>query len=51
MMRGRPVTGEEFERMIATVPKVRSRDTDAWTHYLEGLWLSGLRLEESTIVS
>lgn len=51
MMRGRPITTEEFERMLAAVPKVRPLDSAAWVHYLTGLWLSGLRLEESTIVS
>jgi integrase len=47
MMRGRPVTGEEFDRMLAKVPDVRPKDVARWEHYLTGLWLSGLRLEES----
>jgi len=72
MMKGRPLTGEEFERMLAAVPKVlsgadqqsnpapgkkkgrgkRIREVgpevvEAWRYYLHGLWLSGLRLEES----
>jgi len=51
LMRGRPITGEEFKRMLAQVPVVRPRDSDAWIYYLNGLWLSGLRLEESTILS
>ena len=51
LMRGRPVTGEEFDRMIAAVPKVRPKDASVWEHYLTGLWLSGLRLEESLILS
>jgi integrase len=51
LMRGRPITGEEFERMLTAVPKVRPTDADAWVHYLRGLWLSGLRLEESLVVS
>jgi integrase len=42
-----PVTAEEFDRMIAAVVKVRPRDAPAWVRYLTGLWLSGLRLEES----
>jgi integrase len=46
-MRGRPITTEEFERMLAVVPKVRPQDAAAWQHYLRGLWLSGLRLAES----
>lgn len=51
LMRGRPITTEEFERMLGVVPKVRPDDADAWVHYLKGLWLSGLRLEESTVLS
>lgn len=51
MMRGRPITGEEFDRMIATVPAVRPNDAPAWERLLRGLWLSGLRIEEATIVS
>jgi integrase len=50
-MRGRPITTEEFDRMIAAVPAVRSQDAKVWVHYLMGLWLSGLRLEESTVLS
>lgn len=51
LMRGRPITAEEFERMVAAVPKVRPHDAPAWVHYLTGLWLSGLRLEESLALS
>jgi site-specific recombinase XerC len=51
LMRGRPITTEEFDRMIAVVPAVRSQDSKVWLHYLRGLWLSGLRLEESTVLS
>lgn len=51
LMRGRPITTEEFERMLAMVPKVRPNDAAVWRHYLHGLWLSGLRLEESTMLS
>jgi integrase len=50
-MRGRPVTAEEFERMLAKVPEVRPRDANNWSRYLSGLWLSGLRLEESLTLS
>ncbi|MBA3483728.1 MAG: phage integrase N-terminal SAM-like domain-containing protein [Pirellulales bacterium] len=38
-MRGRPITLEEFERMLAAAPQ--------WDFYLRGLWTSGLRLSES----
>jgi len=51
LMRGRTVTGEEFDRMLVAVPKVRPDDAPAWVHYLTGLWLSGLRLEESLALS
>lgn len=51
LMKGRPITGEEFERMLEKVPKVRPRDAGTWQHYLRGLWLSGLRLEESLVAS
>lgn len=51
LMRGRPITVEEFERMIGKIPDVRPKDTEAWVYYLKGLWLSGLRLEESTVFS
>ncbi len=45
--KGRAVTAEEFDRMVAAAEKVRPDDSAAWVHYLTGLWLSGLRLEES----
>jgi integrase len=50
-MRGRPITGEEFDRMKAVVKKVRPNDTGAWKGFLEGLWLSGLRLGEALALS
>jgi integrase len=40
-MKGRPITGEEFERMLAKAPD------KSWQHLLRGLWLSGLRLGEA----
>ena len=49
--RARAVAGEEFERMITAVPKVRPADSEAWIFYLNGLYLGGLRLEESLILS
>ena len=51
LMKGRPVTGEEFDRMLAATDKVRPHDAANWKHYLTGLWLSGLRLEESLVLS
>jgi len=47
MMKGRAVSGEEFDRMIAAVPKVRPTDAPAWERLLHGLWLSGLRISEA----
>ena len=47
-MKGRPITQEEFERMLDAVPTVVSGlKVPEWRHYLVGLWWSGLRLEES----
>ena len=47
-MRGRPITTEEFERMLVTTPKaVGELAADSFRFYLRGLWTSGLRLEES----
>lgn len=51
MMRGRPITPQEYEKMVKTVPEVRPHDAVAWQPYLHGLWLSGLRLEESLVLS
>jgi len=50
-MRSRPPTTEEFERMLAAVPVVRPTDAELWVQYLTGLWLSGLRLDESIRLS
>ena len=47
-MKGRPITAEEFERMLAAVPAVVGEEAaPQWAHYLRGLWASGLRLTES----
>lgn len=46
--KGRPITGEEFDRMIEAVPKVvDAEDVADWRRLLRGLWLSGLRLGEA----
>jgi len=48
VMRGRPITTEEFERMLGKVEEVVGQvATDRWTFFLRGLWASGLRLTES----
>jgi integrase len=47
-MKGRPITAEEFDRMLAAVPSVVGEAAaPEWCRYLRGLWLSGLRLSES----
>lgn len=50
-MKGRPITTEEFERMLAATRKMGLHDPAEWRRYLTGLWLSGLRLEESLRLS
>jgi integrase len=48
VMRGRPITAEEFERMLAETRKVvGDAEAGRWEFYLQGLWTSGLRLAES----
>jgi integrase len=54
VMKGRPITGEEFDRLIAAVPKIVGEDAEtvkSWQDYLRGLWSSGLRLQESLELS
>lgn len=47
-MKGRPIAGEELERMLAVLPLVVGEAAvESWDHLLRGLWWSGLRLEES----
>ena len=48
-MKGRPITAEEFDRMIEQVkePYLLREQHEGWKHLLLGLWWSGLRLEES----
>lgn len=50
-MKGGALVGEQFDRMIAAVPKVRPEDAAEWVRYLTGMWLSGLRLGESVALS
>jgi integrase len=45
--KGRPITTEEFERLLdATKGVVGAEFAASWKHVLRGLWLSGLRLSE-----
>lgn len=48
LMRGRPITLEECERMIAEARnEVGDEAAPDWVFYMQGLWASGLRLTES----
>ncbi|MCG2683984.1 MAG: site-specific integrase [Planctomycetales bacterium] len=47
LMKGRPITEEEFDRLLAAVPNIRKHDAPDWQRLLNGLWLSGLRLGEA----
>ena len=49
--RGRAIVREEYERMLRACESVRPHDAEVWKRYLKGLWLSGLRLEESLALS
>lgn len=47
VMRGRPITGEEFDRMLAAVPKVVGNGPAAsWQLVLNVLWESGFRIAD-----
>jgi len=50
-MKGRPITTEEFERMLVAVDPVCPDASAPWKRFLRGLWLSGLRLSESVRLS
>lgn len=47
LMKGRPITTEEFDRMLAKTPEERPREAAQWKRLQRGLWASGLRLEEA----
>ena len=48
MMKGRPVTPKEFQRMLdVTEQVVGAESAESWRFLLEGLWWSGLRLGEA----
>ncbi len=49
-MRSRPITRDEFEQMKAEA-RQQKLDHKIWTDYLDGLWLSGMRLRESLLLS
>ena len=51
-MKGRPISTEEFERMLQKVSEVvGGAAADSWCHLLNGLWWSGLRLGEAMSLS
>ena len=50
--KGRAISTEEFERMLAQVPRVVGEAAaESWRFLLEGLWWSGLRLGEAVALS
>lgn len=51
-MKGRPITTEEFERILCKVEDVVGKECeDSWKFLLKGLWASGLRLGEALQLS
>jgi len=47
VMRGRPITGEEFERMLQAVPKVVGEGpANGWRFALRILWETGFRIAD-----
>jgi len=47
-MKGRPITAEEFDRMLAAVASVvGEQSAKSWRLLLRGLWCSGFRLGEA----
>lgn len=50
--KGRPITGEEFDRLSAAAVKVLGVVlAPSWQRLLQGLWLSGLRIGEAVALS
>lgn len=47
LMRGRPITEAEFQRLLNAAESVRPGEEQIWCRFLRGLWLSGLRLGEA----
>ena len=51
-MKGRPITEDEFQRMLASAAEVVGEEVaSSWHYVLRGLWASALRLEELMHVS
>jgi integrase len=52
LMKGRPITAEEFDRLLDKVVSVVGKDkAEGWKHFLRGRWWSGLRIGESLTVT
>jgi integrase len=52
VMKGRPITTDEFNKMLEATAKVVGEDaTESWKYILRGLWASALRLDELMHVS
>lgn len=49
--KGRPVTAEEFDRMVGAAEKTLGAKKGEWLFLLRGLWWSGLRLGEAMNLS
>jgi integrase len=46
-MKGRPITGEEFDRLLLAIVKIVGKTAlESWELLLRGYWTSGLRLSE-----
>ncbi|MEJ7594600.1 MAG: tyrosine-type recombinase/integrase [Planctomycetaceae bacterium] len=51
-MKGRALNDVEFAAILNAVPDIVGQElANDWKHYLNGLWLSGLRRQESLILS
>lgn len=50
-MRGRPLTGEEFERLLAAAEKLLRKNAKPTQDVLRGFWLSGFRRKELAMLS
>jgi integrase len=51
IMRSRPITAEEFERMVSVIPRICRRHAAEYAELLEVLFWSGLRLNEALRLS
>ena len=50
-MKGRAITEEELDRLLAATPAIVGVDqAESWQHLLRGLWWSGLRLGEALVL-